>query len=40
MELKTLQKELQRLNELVGAWQQDEEIMCMRDVMETELTGL
>ena len=21
-------------------WQQDEEIMCMRDVMETELTGL
>ncbi len=49
MELKTLQKELQRLNELVGAWQQAEEITTierelvlarLRDMYEAVRFGL
>ncbi len=41
MELKTLQKELQRLNELVGAWQQDEEITTIeRDLVLARLRDL
>ena len=41
MELKTLQKELQRLKELVGAWQQDEEITTIeRDLVLARLRDL